>query len=180
MNINEIVVGDTLDFSTEVPQYTPADGWTLKYRLIPRVTGTAITLTSAPSDGVHRVQVGPSTTANWTAGHYSWVSWVEKTGARYTVGEGQVTLKPDPAAVNSPLDNRSHARKVLEAINAVIEKRATIDQQEFTIGDKSLKRMTVTELIKFRQVYANEVAAEDAADRLQAGRPPKNRILTRF
>lgn len=41
-----LIVGDTLDFVTSVPAYPASSGYTLKYRLIPRVSGTAITLTA--------------------------------------------------------------------------------------------------------------------------------------
>jgi hypothetical protein len=177
---SEIVAGDTLDFSTEVANYTPADGWTLKFRLVPRVSGTAILLTSAASDGLHRVQVGPTTTDDWTAGEYSWYSWVEKAGASYSVGQGQVTIKPDPRTTSAPLDNRSHARKTLEAIEAVIEGRATKDQQEYSIGDRTLKRMPIADLLKFRDRYRGEANAEANAERIAAGLGGRNRVLVRL
>ena len=179
---SEIIVGDTLDFETAVPDYPATGGWTLKFRLVPRVTGAAIAITCATAaDGVsYRAQVAPATTATWTAGEYTWNSWVEKTGARVTVEDGQVTLLPDPAVTTAPFDNRSHPRKVLAAIEAVIEGRATQDQQEYTIGDRSLKRMPIADLLKFRAQYAAFVRAEDAADKLNNGESPKNRLLVRF
>ena len=36
MGLEKLVAGDTLDFTDTVPDYPPADGWTLKYRLIPQ------------------------------------------------------------------------------------------------------------------------------------------------
>jgi hypothetical protein len=176
---SEIVAGDTLDFSTEVANYTPADGWTLKFRLVPRVSGTAILLTSAASDGLHRVQVGPTTTDDWTAGEYSWYSWVEKAGASYSVGQGQVTIKPDPRTTSAPLDNRSHARKTLEAIEAVIEGRASRDQQEYSIGDRTLKRTPMADLIMLQTRYSRLVAAEENEARLANGLGTKNVIRIR-
>ena len=179
---SEIIVGDTLDFETEVPDYPATDSWTLKFRLVPRGTGTAIAITCATAaDGVsYRAQVALATTAAWTAGEYTWNSWVEKSGARYTVESGQVTLLPDPGITTAPFDNRSHARKVLAAIEAVIEGRASQDQQEYTIGDRSLKRMPIADLLKFRAQYAAFVNNEDAADKLANGERPKNRLMVRF
>jgi hypothetical protein len=178
--IETITVGDTLDFSTTVADYPPGDGWTLKFRLVPRAAGpTPILLTSAADGDAHRVQVGPTTAATWTAGDYSWTSWVEKTGARYTVSEGQVTLLPDPAVVTSR-DNRSQVRKTLDAINAVIEGRATKDQQEYSIGDRTLKRMPIADLLKFRDRYRGEANAEANAERIAAGLGGRNRVLVRL
>jgi len=169
----EIVIGDTLDFETSVPDYPNTDGWTLNFRLIPIVTGTAISFTAAgtPTEDVdgYRVQLAPATTAAWTAGDYAWNSYLTKTGARVTLESGQVTLLPDPAVATAPRDNRSHARKVLEAIEAVIEGRATKDQEEYAIGDRSLKRTPIADLLKMRSRYMQEVANEDARDRLANG-----------
>lgn len=180
MNINQIVVGDTLDFSTEVPDYTPADGWTLKYRLVPRVSGSAIVLTSAASDGKHRVQVGPATTANWAAGEYSWASWVEKTGARYSIAQGQVTLLPDPAVTSAPRDNRSFARKLLEQIETALMSGGGSARLEYTIGDRTVKYESKAEMLAARSKLRREVESEEAAERLRNGLNGGARILVRF
>lgn len=180
----EIVIGDTLDFETSVPDYPNTDGWTLNFRLIPIVTGTAISFTAAgtpteDADG-YRVQLAPATTAAWTAGDYAWNSYLTKTGARVTLESGQVTLLPDPAVATAPRDNRSHARKVLEAIEAVIEGRATKDQEEYTIGDRSLKRTPLEELRKMRTDYRAEVRAEEDAERVANGLPARNKLQARL
>src|SRR5229473_6127102 len=84
-----LVAGDTLDFLTTVSAYPPADGWTLKHRLIPRsVSGTVILMTGITSGTDYRTQVGPSTTAAWVVGIYGWTSWVEKAGADQVVDSG--------------------------------------------------------------------------------------------
>jgi hypothetical protein len=63
---------------------------------------------------------------------------------------------------------------VLDAIEAVIENRATLDQQEYTIGSRHLKRMTAAELIEFRDKYRGLVAAGGArgAHPQRPGRQP--------
>lgn len=180
--IDSIIVGDTLDFETEVPDYPATDGWTLYFRLVPRVAGAAITITCATAaNGIdYRAQVAPATTATWTAGEYTWNSYVAKSGARYTVEDGQVTLLPDPGVTTAPFDNRSHARKTLAAIEAVIEGRASQDQMEYSIGDRSLKRMPIVDLLMFRTQYRAEVRREDNDERIANGQPTNNRILVRM
>jgi hypothetical protein len=181
----EIVVGDTLDFETSITDYPNGDGWTLNYRLVPiSGTGSAFEFTAGGSpveDPLgYRVQLAPATTAAWVAGDYAWNSYVTKTGARYTVESGQVTLLPDPAQTAVPLDNRSHARKVLESIQAVIEGRATKDQQEYTIGDRSLKRMDPQALLHWRDYYKAEVAKEDNDERIANGGASRSKVLVRL
>lgn len=159
-----LVAGDTLEFLTSVDEYPPADGWTFKIRIAPRAVGaTPITLTATTSGTEYLIQVAPATTANWTAGNYSWTSWVEKAGARYTVESGTLEILANPATATSS-DLRSHARVVLEAIEAVIEGRATKDQEEYTIGQRSLKRTPITDLLALRDKYRAEVFAEEQAE----------------
>ena len=86
MNITELIVGDTLQFDTDVPDYPASDGYTLTYRLVPRVSGSAIEITATADGDTFAVNVAAATTAAWTAGEYSWHSYVTLSGARYTVG----------------------------------------------------------------------------------------------
>ena len=145
--LEELIAGDTLDFIDSVPEYPPADGWTLKYQLVPRFTTPTqvpITLTASTSGSDYRVQEAAGVTATWKPGAYAWARWVEKAGPiRQSLGSGQVVIKTDPAAAVQGYDGRSHARKVLESINAVLEGRATQDQEEYTIGSRSLKRTPI-------------------------------------
>jgi hypothetical protein len=69
---------------------------------------------------------------------------------------------PDPASQGAGQDPRSHARKTLDAIEAVVEGRATKDQQAYTIGGRSLQRMPIKDLMYFRGVYRAEVYAEES------------------
>lgn len=180
MILDTIIVGDTLDFLTTVADYPPADGWTLKYRLVPRTSGTAIDITAATSGTDYRVQVAPATTANWTAGEYSWFSWVEQSGARYTVDEGLVTLKANPAT-STAYDARTPARKALDALNAGFETFGTnAHVHEYTIENRSMKYRTFADFMAARDRLVAEVAREENAARTAAGLASKNRLRVQF
>jgi hypothetical protein len=88
-------------------------------------------------------------------------------------------VEPDFSAT-ATLDTRSHARKVLAAIEAVIERRATKDQEEYTIDGRSLKRTPVAHLLVLRYRYKREVEQEEQADRLAKGRGTGRKVVTRF
>jgi hypothetical protein len=176
----QMVVGDTWDFTTTVSLFPPADGFTLKYRLAPKVSGAAITFSASTEGDHYRVQLAPATTATYPAGDYGWTSWVEKSGAQYSVDSGQVTLLPNPTTIAAGYDNRSFARITLEAIEAVIGNRATKDQQEYAIFGRSLKRIPISELLVFRDRFAAEVANEDAAKAVAAGLGNPRNIGVRF
>lgn len=174
-----LIVGDTLEFTTAVPDYPASAGWTLTYRLVPRTSGSAISFNASASGDDYLVQVGSTTTAAWAAGEYSWSAYVTKVTERHTVDSGICTLLPDPSLVAAQ-DKRGHARKVLDAIEAVIENRATLDQEEYAIAGRSLKRTPLPELLKLRQLYKSEVAAEDAAEKLAAGIATPRKIQVRL
>lgn len=179
MNITELIVGDTLQFDTDVPDYPASDGYTLTYRLVPRVSGAAIEITASADGDTYEVNVAAATTAAWTAGEYSWHSYVTLSGARYTVGQGQITLKPNPATMSAQ-DTRSHARKMLAAIEALLEGRSGSDIQAYTIHNRSITKMTVPELVKWRSYYQQQVRSEDAAASLANGVAPGGKWLARL
>jgi hypothetical protein len=186
MNLEKTIAGDTLEFTVEVTDYPASDGWTLKYRLTPRFsapTQAPVTLTAATNaDGKsYDITVAPATTAAWTAGFYTWARWVEKAGARQTLDEsGQLEVKSDPALTTQGHDARSHARKMLDAIEATLQGKATKDQRSYTIGSRSLERLSPEELEAWREKYRSEVAAEEAADRLDSGASGGPRLYARL
>ena len=48
MNLEQHVIGDTLDQNISIPDYPASDGWTLKYRFTPRDSGgSAIDITAS-------------------------------------------------------------------------------------------------------------------------------------
>lgn len=177
---NLLTAGDTLDFTTSVPDYPASAGWTLKYRLAPRAAGTAIDITATADGDDYAVQVVAATTASWATGYYTWTAYVELGAERYTVGRGQLQIRAASASLAAATDGRTHARKVLDAIEAVIEGRASIDQQEYSINGRQLKRTPLADLMRMRNLYRNEVRNEEAADRLAAGLGGGGNIRVRF
>lgn len=181
MSINpQIIAGDTLNFTTAVADYPASNGWTLTHRLIPRTSGTAIVLTSAADSedpDLHRTQATAATTAAYAAGNYSWVAYAAKGAERYTVAQGAIEILANPGAV-SAMDLRTHARKMLEAIEAWLESKDPA-VAEYEIAGRRMKYIPPSELIKLRSRYQLEVSGEDASARLAAGLGGGRRIQFR-
>lgn len=160
-----LVVGDRWMWKrTDLGTDYPPASYSLKYSL--RLDGsgaTEIEITATGSGSDYLAEVASATTAGYTAGTYSWQAYITRTSdaQRVLIGSGSVEVVANRDA--STTDPRTHARKVLDAIEAVIENRATVDQQEYTINGRSLKRMPIDDLIKLRKQYRAEVAAEVAA-----------------
>jgi hypothetical protein len=163
MNIREFTAGDTLDMRESVSGYPSNAGWELYHNLVPQTgTGTSISLVATGTNSDHNTYYQNSVTRTWPAGDYSWFSWVgQATTARVSIGSGYLTIHPDPVGMTTPSDNRSHARKVLDAIEATIEGRATHDMAQYMIQGRQVTLLGPEQLIRWRGYYQTLVQAED-------------------
>lgn len=147
----------------------PAPTWTLKY-WFKRMGGTDKFSITATANGTgFSVSVPATTTAAYVADDYTWVAVVTSGAETREVDHGTLKLLPRYDA-DVALDDRTHARKVLEAIEAVIEGRASKDQEEYTIGQRSLKRTPLADLLELRNKYRAEVFGEQLAENAANGK----------
>jgi len=174
-----IVAGDTVKWNREdlTADYPASAGWSLSYEL--RSTAAAITIAATASGDIFQVVVSAATSAVYAAGIYAWAAFVAKGAERFRVRAGQLEVKPNLAAAGAA-DRRTHVKKVLDAIEAVLEARATRDQQEVSIEGRMLRYMPLPELLVFRSAYQAEYQRELAAERIAQGLSGRTRILTRF
>lgn len=168
--------GDTWRWTRTLADYPASAGWALSYTLIN--AAAKITINASASGDDHAVTVSAATTAGYAAGSYDWRARVSKAGEVYTVGEGRITVRN--AFGGATFDARTHARKTLEAIEAVIEGRASSEVSYYMIGNRQLRYLTPAELLTLRDKYRAEVAREDAAAAVAAGLPDKRRVFVRF
>ena len=182
--ISELIAGDTLDFLDTVDEYPPADGWTLKYRLVPRFTTPVqapITLTATTSGTGYRVQAAAGDTTTWAPGAYTWARWVEKAGPiRQSLGEGQIVVKTDPATAAQGYDGRSDARRRLDEIETAIDALASGAVKAYTIGTRSMTKQDLPDMIVWRDRLAAAVASENAAAAMASGAPNPRIVGNRF
>lgn len=170
-----IVAGDTAKWLRSLDDYPATASWVLSYTLVS--AANRYVFSAAASGADHLVTVPAATTATWAPGTYTWRAQVSKAGEVYTVGSGSLTIKPSFATAT---DGRSHARRTLEAIEAVIEGRATSEVSYYMIGGRQLRYIEPAQLLALRDRYRAEVAREDAAQRAAAGLPDKRRVFVRF
>lgn len=178
----ELVVGDRwLWKRTSLSADYPTADYSLSYVADKQASGsTSFSITASDTGGIYLVEVASATTAGYTAGAYAWTAYITRTSdsQRVSIGRGIWPLIPNLAA--STADPRSHAKKALDAIEAVLESRATVDQMAYTIQGRSLSRTPIPDLLKLRDYYRAEYAAELNADRIRNGKPARNRLLTRL
>lgn len=135
----------------------------LEWTLVAHLRGPqSINLESECAGDEHKFTATAATTANWAPGVY-WYSVRATNGAEVIeVGSGEIEILPDLATVGDNYDGRSEAEIGLAAIDAVLGKRATIDQQKYTINNRELWRTPIPELLKLRGLYLARVSRERA------------------
>jgi len=154
--------GVTLDKAVVLTAY-PANVWTLTVSL--RGPGS-VDIVSVPDGTTHRLRAPASVTAGWEPGDYWFVARVlNEDGDVFEVESGQITIDPDLASLGPGYDGSTHAQRVLAAIEAVLEKRATQDQQRYTINNRELWRTPIPDLLLLRDRYRAQVKMESKLKR---------------
>jgi hypothetical protein len=172
----EITAGDYIQWTKNLSDFPPGT-WTLTYTLINSTNKYQLTATTSGADFL--VTIAAATSAAYVAGVYKWQAYVTSGVQRYNVGSGEVKINPNFAAT-ATLDTRTHAKKVLDAIEAVLENRASLDQEEYTIQGRSLKRTPVLELMKMRDKYRAMYISEQNAEKASKGLYGKNKLFVRI
>ena len=149
----ELTQGDTVQWQKTFTDY-PASEWTVSYN-IRGASSLDVTAAQASNGTSHSVTLSSTQTADLKEGNYWWqaVAVHNGTSERRTISTGDFVVKPDLATLPEGYDGRSHVKKTLDALEAVIEKRATTDQQSYSISGRSLSRMDIEELLTWRGKY---------------------------
>jgi hypothetical protein len=172
----QITVGDTIKWTKSLSDYPASEGWTLSYTFV-NSSGTFSVTSTADGDD-HAVSVSSTTSSSYTAGTYSWQSYATSSSERHQVDAGTIILNPNFA--DGATDSRSHAKKVLDAIESVIEGRASEDAAAMSIAGRSITKMTLEELISTRSKYRAEYNRELRAERIAQGLGGRKKVLVRF
>jgi hypothetical protein len=141
-----------LNFQAKASYTTP--GWTLTAHL----RGPGQINLQAADDGTFTATA--DTTKSWAPGTYWWSMRATNGTDVLEVASGQLVVKPDLAAAAEGFDGRTQNERALDAINAVLEKRASQDQQRYTINNRELWRTAIPDLLKLKAHYAAAVRRE--------------------
>ena len=172
-----IYAGDTVIF--DVPEFTDSIGttissgtYTLKWYARTNTASEGTTITGAAEGTGWRVTVPAATTLTFDAGLWAWQAIATYSTLQFTAGRGQFTVKGSAAYTGTPgaFDDRSRAEIDLSYVETAIR---TLSQggmvQEYTIGNRNLKRYKMPELLQLRDVLKAEVDRERRADKIRQG-----------
>jgi|TARA_Y100000296_G_scaffold54245_1_gene62196 hypothetical protein len=101
-----------------------------------------------------------SSTASYTAGDYVWFLKVLQTSDSETlvIDSGKITVKDNYFATTG--DTRSHAKVMVDKLESLLEGKADADVSSYAIAGRSLNKLTVEEMLKWRDYYKAEYQRE--------------------
>ena len=181
-----LVVGDRwLWKRTDLGNDYAPDSYSLQYVLRRQGATDEIVLTANESGSDYLIESASTATTLHAPGEYQYQVHVLRTSdsERITVERGTVDVRPnrDDALSGDP---RSHAKRMLDAIEAVLEGTATTDQQSYSVstgtGSRSLTRTPRDELLRLRGWYRHEYRNELSRERVARGLASQRTVQMRF
>lgn len=172
----EIVAGTTVEWSESL-RHTPADGYTCEFRL---AGADAVTISATPSEDntSFDLRLAPTDTESLATGEYFYQIVTLKDDDVFLETSGEMLV--NSLVGTAGYDGRSVAKKIVDAIDALVLNRATIDQQSYQIGTRQLSRIPWADLPATRKYYAAIVDQEERRARLAAGKSLFPSIKLRF
>ncbi|MEO1221842.1 MAG: hypothetical protein AAFY42_10900 [Pseudomonadota bacterium] len=161
----QMIAGDSLGLSIPIGDYTAADGWAVRLTLTPLAGGTPQAFDASETvGGIGQIAISSAASSALQVGDHRYLIAATKDGDRASLDFGTVHVLPDPAA--DGVDQRSAAKRALDAIDAVLENRAGSEDVEYTFEDgRSIKKVPHGELLMVRKHYARIVAREKTKGR---------------
>jgi hypothetical protein len=158
----EVTLGEWLEFDLKFDGYDSST-YTLTYTFVGNGKNFAIICTSN-DDGSYHFESEVYEDAG--VDEYQYQGVAELDGKRFFIDSGRVTTIPNFASLRNGKDNRSHVKKTLDALEAMIEGKANSDQIYYMIEGRALSRIPPSELmdwyLKYKALYAQELRIERA------------------
>lgn len=178
----EFTQGETVRWTKSLSDYLPDDSWVLSYAFVYAAASSDQQTATATDngDGTHLVTIASTASDDFSIGVYNWQASVTDGSTTHIIGSGSVTVLAGFAAQSSGYDSRSHAKKMLDAIEDLAEGRSGESYSSYVLpSGRQLVSLSPAELIEWRSFYKREYDAKLAAERIGAGLGNPNKIRTR-
>ena len=152
-----LTAGDSWSWVDSLPDYSSAT-YTLTYYLRGPTGLARLSIAAVGSGTNYTTSASAATTSALPTGNYEWYARIAGGSVSTTLGSGLVQVLGNPARFGD--DIRTHNRKVFDALEAVIENRATTDQLSLSIAGRSISRMSWDEILKAYDRFKLAVAKE--------------------
>lgn len=178
----EIVIGDFIQWKrTDIGADYPNNLFTAAY--VARITGggsSEIKLTGTASGDDYLFTADSATSANFNAGYYHWQLEITRNSdsERLVLERGTFEAIVDLDVNN--VDPRTHAEIMVDKIEAVLQNRADADVANYSIQGRSLVKLSIDDLLRWRDYYRNELSMEKRKERVRRGKSTGATIKARF
>lgn len=178
----EVVVGDFIQWkrSDLVSDYPPS---THTATYVARITGggaSEIQLVGTNATTHYLFTVPSATSAEFEPGKYHWQLEIvqDASGNRIVVDIGDFDAIPD-MDVNQA-DPRIHAEIMVDKIESILEGKADSDVGSYSIGGRSLTKMSFAELQDARDRYKAEMVQHENKELVKRGKSNGSTVKVRF
>jgi len=162
------VRGDSCKWTRGFSEYLPADGWTLTYYIVSSNGKKSIVATDN-GDGSFLATLTTTISLSMAEGVWTWQAVLTKTGERKTLDSGTFVVEQNFDNVGQSYDSRTFARKMLDAIEALLLDTSGSDETSISIDGVSTSFENKAELIAARDRFKREVKQEEQAANLKKG-----------
>ena len=178
----EIVVGDFIQWKrTDLGTDYPNNLFTATY--VARITGggaSEIQLTGTASGDDYLFSADSATSADFNPGYYHWQLEIVRNAdsERIVIERGTFEAIVDLDVNNT--DPRTHAEIMVDKIESVLQNRADADVSNYSINGRSLVKLSIDDLLRWRDYYRTELAMEKRKERVRRGKSTGATSKARF
>ena len=160
--------------------YAPAS-YALSYRA--RLLGSGSTnfsFTASESGDDYIVEIASATTANYTAGIYSWAMYITRSSDSQRIKLDTGKFEVVENLVTSSADPRTHAGKMVDHLESTLESLAQKLTTAYSVSDRSNTLRSIDEVRGELNYYKTVFRREVQKDRAKKGKHTGQNILVRF
>ena len=183
-----IVAGTTIEWVDEattagINESITSPDWTLRYYLRTNsASGNTVEGTQYSNSTGWKFTISASTSIGFVAGDWYWAARAFKSGKVFELATGQLEVRQSlqPTGSFTAIDNRTQTEKDLDAVEAAIRAIVSDKAKEYTIGDRTFKRLDLPVLIARESQLKSIVKSEQRASLIAQGLGDPKNLYVRF
>lgn len=177
-----LVIGDFIQWKRAdlVNDYPTADYSAEYIARIDAGGSSEVKIPATESSNYYLFTVASTDSASFDAGMYNWQLEITQTstGNRVVVDRGHFEILVDLDANN--VDPRTHSEIMVAKIESLLQGKADSDVSNYSIGNRSLTKLSFEELMNAREYYQREVVRHMNEERVRHGKTGSSTIRVRF
>ena len=186
---SEITAGTTIEWVDEattagINETISSPDWTLEYYLRTNTSseGHTATGTQYSNSSGWQFSISATASAEFIAGNWFWSVRAFKGAKVFEIGSGELTVKQSLQYTGTPaaIDNRTPNEKDLDAVTAAIRAMVEDKAQEYSIGNRTFKRIDLDKLENLQAKLKSRVASEKRYSLISQGLGDPKNLYVRF